>query len=320
MKSAVAHIRMLWHRFKGSAWYRLSELGVLTISFGLMIYACISNFSRVNFSALQFDPGPFLIAVILTWIAVWLGAVAWAQILKAFQPQLPYSVAIRSHMLSLATKYVPGLGWQQVSKAIQLNQQGIPNRQTALAVMLEFVLIIFTGMLTAAQILSMTQQNVLHINLSPGARFFVPAVLWIMSILIPPLWIKFFADAEIRTLNMRAFMGHMMFAVFIQIVGWVVFGTGLWFTCLSVYPISANSLPQFIVALIGSFLIGMAVILAPNGIGVREVAMSTLLQMFIPLPVGVIVSIMSRGVLVISELIGVLPFLLMKYKHKASRT
>lgn len=319
MSLMVEKVRRTWRRFRVSPWYRVAELGVLTVSFGLMLYTLINNLSKIDFNVVRFDLGAFLVAVFMTWIAVWLGAMAWSQILKALQPQISRSSAVRSHMLSLTTKYLPGFGWQQVSKVIQLGNYGVPGRQAVSAAVFEVVLLIFTGFVTAMQILVLSQQNFLRLSIPPVFSLGILVVLWASCLIAPLLLLKIRPNSVAVDFNRKHYYYHMILAEVFQAIGWLIFGISLWFLGLSVYSISVNSIPNFVVALVMSFIIGFLVVIAPNGLGVREFAMLTLLQVSVPLSIAVVISFMSRIVLVSAELLAALPFIFSRYKRSLTK-
>lgn len=310
----------LWQRFRASRWYRLAELGILTASLAVMLYALIKNLSKVDLSIFRFDVSSFFVAIALTWLAVWLGALAWAQILRSIQPKMQYSVSIRSHMLSIATKYLPGLGWQQVSKVVQLKNEHISVRLTVSAVIFEFALVIFTGLATAAQILLMIKQNVFGLDIPYNLMAGIALTLWMVCLFIPLGWVWIQLRSLLPDFDLSLYLRHMLLTILLQVVSWLVFSAGLWFVCSSIYPVGIESLPYFMISLMLSVIIGILVIVSPNGFGVRELIMLVLLQSYVPLSIGITVAIMSRLVLILAEILAALPFILRRYWHVSSKS
>ena len=156
-----------------------------------MFYALAKNLSKVDLSAFQFNVGSFLIAVILTWIAVWLGAISWAQVLRAIQPEVSQATSVRSHMLSITTKYLPGFGWQQVSKVVQLKRERMPLQITVSAAIVEFILVIFTGLATATRIFLTTRQEIFGFVIPGDFAAGFELMLWVACLVLPLCWILF---------------------------------------------------------------------------------------------------------------------------------
>jgi hypothetical protein len=88
-------------------------------------------------------------AILLTYSAVWLGAVAWGWLVHTFFPEISIVSAVQQHLYSLSTKYIPGCGWQQVSKAAQLRQQGIPTLDSGILSFVDLGMVTSSGVATA---------------------------------------------------------------------------------------------------------------------------------------------------------------------------
>ncbi len=114
----------------------------------------VLNLSQFKTVHVQFDWISLVIGLLLAWVAMWMGTFAWGEILRASHPDVPYRDAINYDLVSLAAKYLPGFGWQQVSKVFQLHRGGVSARQTWQPVALEFVLVILIGLAIAVQFLS----------------------------------------------------------------------------------------------------------------------------------------------------------------------
>ena len=315
MSEVVENLKNIWRRFRQSRWYRISELAVLSACFALMLYVLTKNFSKIDLSSFHFDTISLLIAVVFTLIAVWLGALSWAQILRAIQPQFSYSASIRSHMLSIPTKYLPGLGWQQVSKVIQIRKERGSLQTTTSAVIVEFVLVISTGLATATAIVLATQQEVFGFILPVAWSIGFEILFLATCFAIPICWALFQLRQLNFKLNLVSYSCRMIATMLIQVIGWIFFGTALWFVCYSIYPIGIEILPHFTTSLILSVVIGILVIVSPNGLGVRELIMVAFLQRYVPVQIALAVSVMSRFVLVLAEILGALPFIIERYVH-----
>jgi uncharacterized membrane protein YbhN (UPF0104 family) len=78
------------------------------------------------------------------------------------------------------------------------------------------------------------------------------------------------------------------------------------------------------IALIISFIGGIAIVFVPNGFGIREAIMYTMLQSVLPIPVSIIVALIFRVVSVLADLLGVFPTLVkniwQKWKINANQS
>ena len=95
-------------------------------------------------------------------------------------------------------------------------------------------------------------------------------------------------------------------------VAWILLGFGFYLMTYSLYPESS----AYIFPLIGVFAIswaaGFLVIILPGGLGLREAVLSYLLSFFLPVPIAIIVSLLSRLWLLGGEILTALIFRMIK--------
>jgi hypothetical protein len=257
---------------------------------------------------LQFDFASLCTGLLLTWLAFYLGTFAWAEIVRALHPAVPYLQAIEYHLLSVATKYLPGVGWYQVSKVVQLYRGGVPASQTPLPVALEVALIVLTGLVTAFQSLSLSSQTMLTLSFS--LQLAVALVLLMMCALLPWAVLRLVNRGPVSRISARELVLHLYLAELLDTIGWLTFGLAFWFIIRALGPLRLDALPYCIATLALSVMAGIAVIIVPNGYGIRELTMSTLLQAILPIPSSIVIALASRMVLVAAEFLGVLPVIL----------
>ena len=304
---------MIWlraarRRYRASPWRRLVEFAILGLSLALMAHALILNLSQIDFAGLRFDISYLLAALFAAWVALWIGAFAWAEIVRALCPDVPYLQLLKYHLLSTITKYLPGLGWMQVSKAIQLHRSGVPLRRTTVALFLEVGLVILTGLALAAQIVSSMPERILGVTFyHPLLRFGIPILLWGVCVTVPFVLFRFVLRRTFTPTERRRLALHLWSAQLLQLVGWLVLGAAFWLMGNTIFDLSLNLIPYCVVAIVISFVVSLIVIIVPNGLGIRELTMSTLFQVIMPVAVAVTVALMSRAVLVVAELLGALP-------------
>ncbi len=298
-----------WRVLASFSQKRPAQIAIVVSSFALMLYTFVSSYSRLGgLSSLQFNWTPVLIGFLFTGFSFWLGTCAWVFIVRAFQPQISSRQAVRYHMFSMATKYLPGPGWQQLSKAFQLYQHGFSSREVWTLVALEFVMMLLTGLATMTQILAVGERQFAGYTIPPVAGVAVSTLLGSICVGLPVIAWKLQNDGAKIVRIQKTFLLWLWGAEILDVLGWLASGVSLWLIARGLMPVSTGALSYCIVTLIISFMIGFAVIVAPNGWGIRELTMATLLQFLLPVPANVIVSLASRVVLVAVEFLGVVTF------------
>ena len=312
----MINFQALWGSPLLRRWRNIARILVIVASFGLMIYALHSSVSSLDLSSLRPDFFSLVAAIFLTYSAVWLGALAWGWMVHTVFPNISIISAVYQHLYSLSTKYIPGWGWQQVSKAAQLRQQGIPVLDSGILSFVDLGMVTSSGIATALLIACSNPGAISEFGVSYDVRqlFLVAALLIYLS---APLVIAHLKPSLLEALHKhRNWLLQLYGIELVQSAGWIMFGIGFWFTCNSVVPIQWAAMSTFIIALIASVVAGIIIIFVPNGIGVREVIMSVMILPIIPPPMSITLAFMSRIILVFSEFLGFLSIFVIKISRR----
>ncbi len=304
----------MWLKFESSSWHRISQLALVMICLSFMgrgLWASLYQVERID---AQVDVFSVLIGFLFTCLSFWMGTFAWAEIIRSLYPQVPYLSAIKYQLLSTAIKYLPGIGWQQISKAIQLSRSGTLHAKSLLPVTLELVFVILTGIAIAAQILYFSSFSILGLSIAPVFKLGITVIMWVTCAILPILVLKAMNQDLSTRATRKKFLFHLWLAEVLDIVGWVALGTGLWFIIRALAPLSVDALPYSIITYFVSFVAGLVVIIVPNGWGIRELTMSTLLQAILPAHLSVTVALISRVILIVAEALSVFAVGLIKFE------
>ncbi len=288
------------------------QIAIVLSSMGLMLYALFSSSSRIDKSSLEIDWLSVLVGLLFTWGAFWLGACAWVSIVRSLQPEITFHDAIRYHMFSVATKYLPGPGWQQLSKAFQLYQHGLSSRQVWTLVALEIGIMLLTGLVTAIQILALGGRSFSGFEIAPSAKAALLVLSGSICAVLPVVAWRFQNGSATVGRIKATFALWLWGAEILDVLSWLALGTSLWWVARGLVPLSAEAWSHCVITSIVSFIVGFVVIVAPNGWGIRELTTAALLQFIVPVPANVIVSLASRGVLVAVEFLSVLTFVVIE--------
>jgi uncharacterized membrane protein YbhN (UPF0104 family) len=194
-----------------------------------------------------------------------------------------------------------------MGKAYLSEEAGLPLRASGLAMILELIQLVWIGLAIAVAIVPVERaQEWIGVNLHSGYLYitgFLMLLCLIAFVLALP-WILRTAwhgrnHTQVRPI---AFLG----AIAAMFAAWLVFGYSFWMLAAAFKPVSAYDIPLFVFTLVASFLIGLAVIVVPSGIGIREGVMVLILGAYMAEPLAVLLAALSRVVLFLSELTSVL--------------
>lgn len=241
-------------------------------------------------------------AMVLT-LSLW-----WTWSIHLLQGRLGWKQGIRIWATAQLARYLPGGFWNYVSRYVATRRAGVPQHQTALSLVIETVLrvqaaiIVFLFSLpwwptqewTVGQLIGLSAIVVL------GLVVLYPPLLnqitnWILGILQRD-------PVDITVLTYKHILGLLMGHIL------TVVGCGLAFFLMvsSVHAIPLQAAwPQSGMFAI-SVILGFLNPLTPQGLGTREGILILLLNTYLPLPIAILVALLSRLWLALAELVGVL--------------
>jgi hypothetical protein len=278
------------------------QLVVVLTSF-IYIY---NQTQEINFSEIKINYFGIAISVLITTFGTWLGAVSWWIALRVFRQKLSFSDVMIIQFKSNLVKYIPGIGWQLVSKTHMTAKKGIPLNLVITGMLFEFGEIILSGLILAV-ILIPTDFNLT----TPIYTFIVQnsRVLRIGTLILVVIF-PFVFQLILKTLRIvkdfqKLDTGWVLPLFALLSFTWVINSIGFSFAYNALetqirlsFPLSA-----FIVTL--TFVFGLLVVIVPGSFGVRE---SLFILFLTPLTGGGIagvIAIIYRIITISSEILVV---------------
>jgi uncharacterized membrane protein YbhN (UPF0104 family) len=248
-------------------------------------------------------------ALFLTLVAVYLGAIGWGFTLLAFDPNAVWKDSIRTHLQSNLAKYIPGYAWQLIGKAYLTNKGGTPGVIVGIAMITELTLLVLLGLglsLTFIPRDLVTQ----WLGFVHQLGFLSIRLIGLTLIIAVPFIMILIINRAPRLPEGFKIHFHMLLLANLSIfIGWVLFGFSFWMIARAINPIPLADLPGFMFTLAASVIIGLAIVIVPGSIGVRESIMVYFLSsLSILSPIAVMIAIISRIIVTISEITGYLIF------------
>jgi glycosyltransferase 2 family protein len=295
-------LKKYFYKILTNKWVHLVGYLVSLIFCSLFI---IRNFQNISI-ALQSSHLNVLILIeawALTLITVFLGAVAWWFTLRGFKARADFWPTIRIHLLTSISKYIPGYAWPFLNKGFQTSQQGIPVQTIGIALLWEFLQNLWTGI----SICLITFPKLLFERLNyPLQWIIVGPVLGVILFLLPlifftinPYWFsqKKGPENQVDVKWLYASFG-------IVCLGWFLLGTTLNLFIVAFNGASPNLLIYLTFTFTVSLLIGIMVILVPNGLGIREGIMVFFLSQVTSIPTAILIAALSRLAITSNDLLG----------------
>jgi glycosyltransferase 2 family protein len=243
------------------------------------------------------------IAAFLTLLlaSVW-ASLVWAHMARIFGAEFDVRTGVKVYATSNLGKYLPGKVGHVVARVYLAQERGVPLAVGTTAAVVDIVLYVAAALSFAALALpsfvpqyGMWSAVVAAGAVACGLGMLHPAVL---NRVLGPMARRLPGGASFHLV-----CGHgtilWLFALYVGLVAVTTLGMLLSITALqSLAPSTFARLG----AIYGvSYLAGLVVPLAPNGLGVREVVMPAMLQNIVPVTVGVAASVLFRVLQVAAE-------------------
>ena len=295
-------------------WVRWS-IQIIVLAFCLGYLISLSEQIKSLLADVEINYTALFISWIFATISLYLGIPSWAWTLACLGQPVNWPIYARAQLTSNLIKYLPGYAWQYLGKAYITSQAGISGQVIGIGLLLEFCLTVVVGLALGSLLL--------------------PAELLTPLVGIPTPWIQALRGMTTAGCLLALGVGlpvilgglarrglipawrpwPLLGMITILVTGWLMLGLSFW-SLEWVFQPAGDHLRYFLFSLIASYLVGLAIIIIPNSIGVREGIMALLLGQIVSWPVAVLIATTSRLIYILSELFG---FLTIKIYERLAR-
>jgi uncharacterized membrane protein YbhN (UPF0104 family) len=242
------------------------------------------------------------LAVLVMLASAVLAMVAWRGILAALGSRLPWLTSTRIYFVTLLGAYLPGPFWPAITGVHLGRRAGVPATRMATGYLLSIVVYLLCAAPVAAILLPFTPNIDVWSIVAPigiaGILYWRPRLIIDLGVYLarllrrdPPA-VEGKPEKELRR------------SMLIQTVSWLVSGVHLWIIAIALGAAPGRSLPITIGAFAFATAAGALVIFTPDGAGVRELLLTGVLSLVLPLPQAITAALASRVCCVIADALG----------------
>jgi hypothetical protein len=236
-------------------------------------------------------------------------ASVWSQVIGRLAGFSNYFGNLQIYCYSGLIKYIPGTFWYVLGRAYFYERQGIAKSLTALGSLWELALAAFSGLVVYLPLMMYSRQvyagplNYLLLLLAPlgfvvlHPSGFSAALKYIVKKRAENIGL-------IRRRDSLAWVALYAFA-------WLLGGLAFYLQANMIYPVPLAHLPAVASFLVISGVISQLAFFIPAGLGIREVSLSLLLSSFVPFGIAVVIALIFRLWLTLSEVFWTLVTLLL---------
>ena len=277
-------------------------LSGLQVAVALAVVALVARTVERNWAEfralevrLDLEPGWLALAALAVFLAYALYVEAWRRLLAGWGQHLRFDTAARVWTLANLGRYIPGKIWSVTGLVVLAQRAGVRGSAAAASTVAFQALVLGTG---AAVVAAATPTATSALRLA-GA--FLVALASLSVVVWKPaarrLGKLMNAGAPLSPLPASA----VGFAGGFMLVGWLAYGLAFWLFARGL--VSSGELPLITAAGIFTFsyILGTLALFAPGGIGVRELALISLLTPALGSGGALAVSVGSRVFLTLTE-------------------
>jgi uncharacterized membrane protein YbhN (UPF0104 family) len=280
--------------------------GLLFFVVGEKLYSHWNDLSSYKW---QLDYRWFFVSTLLVSIAILSLAAWWILSLRLLREHISWKYGIKIWALSQLAKYLPGGIWNYVSRMYACDRAGLLKRSTIISLAIEAVLRVQSGIIVFLVSLPFWPTKEWF---QPNAFLVLATALLMSLLLLNPYSLKKalkLGSQVLRTpLNDFASLEykHIIGLLGGHILTVVSVGIAFYLMIMSVYYVPITAALPVTGMLAISVIAGFLNPLTPQGFGTREALLIVLLSYYLPVPVAVVVALLSRLWLIISEVLSAL--------------
>lgn len=257
----------------------------------------------------QFHPAPLAAAFLMLLVAQAALAPVWVMVFRRLGGAITMRQGVRVFLISDLGKYLPGKVMHAFGRVIMLQEYGVAASISVASILVTLALSLMAACLVSLLSLPLLQED--HRNwLLLLAAISVPVGLMSLHPFVFERLLRVGARAipraKLELGYQRLAYRTTLAALAAYTVAWVVMAVALFTTARALYHIDFAWLPAMggIVSL--SYMFGLAVPIAPSGLGAREGLMTLLLATFMPLPAAAAASVLFRLIGILGEALAAL--------------
>jgi hypothetical protein len=284
------------------------QVGLVVLVFGFLVLTVIDQWAEIQSEGVRFHVGWLIPAILVLPAYFVLSALGWDLILRSLGYRIGFGRAQVAWGQPMLARYVPGSVLYVLGRVLLSERAGIPRRITIASIVYEQAISATSAIVIAAYFI------INHPDLQGQPLRW--AVLLLIPTAIVVLHPRVFGPLCNRVLGafgreplpgvipLRGVISLILF----YLITWIVIAIGIYCVARSVTFISADD-----ILLVGSaqaigYVAALATLVAPAGLGVRDVAFAWAVKAALPgrsFAVGSLIAIAVRGVMTVAELIYV---------------
>lgn len=288
-------------RSRRPPWRRATETVIVAAFLAFIVWAVARQWPRVADVVGALSALSLTLSGAAALAGIWCSFLCWRAILTDFGSDVPLTGAMRIFFLGQAGKYMPGKVWPILTQVRLGRDYQVPGRSSAAAALVFMAVVVGTGLLVAVCSLPVLGTDAF------GRYWWTLLVLPVAAVVLWPPVLNW-GLTRLTRLSRREPMPRPLSlrgigrAVGWALVMWLLYGVHLGALLSALGADGARVAALSVGAFAGSWSIGFLLIVAPAGVGPREVALVVLLGAAVSQPAALVAAVVSRLLMTLGDL------------------
>jgi glycosyltransferase 2 family protein len=299
------------HRMEDKRLQRWLFFLILLLSGAFIAVALITNWGQLRPQLQHIHYSYILLAVFLYPLGMLPTIAAWHTLLNAFGVSRSFTVNLRLYCLSSLQRHIPGFVMFVASRSYVYEQIGIPAALSATITIAETILLASTGLIISLILVPFGMGKFFQEHSLTLLLLFVGFLLILLingTSLFNKLVHKICQRFKIQNIP-ELEQKYLTRSLVWMCLAWAGGGIILYTLIQAAMPMDISRLPILIGVWGLAGGVSMTIGLGFQGMGIREITMSAVLTMFMPMALAVTVAVVFRLVTTIGEVLWVLIFI-----------
>ena len=300
----------------GSGWLRAGKVVATILVLALVARSLERNWVAFQSVQVALDAkiGWLAASVAVVFLTYAIQIESWRRMLRGWEQRLPYGQAARAWALANLGRYLPGKVWSVAGLVVLAERAGVRRSAAAVSAFAMQAVIVGTGVVLVAAATPHAASPVLL----RGAVITAVALIGVLAWRRTAQWLGALADSDLPLPPLPA--SAIVLSSSLMLLSWATFGVSFWMLIRGLISTATVPLPAAMGMFALGYVMGLVAVIAPGGLGVRDLALVGLLTPFLGSGGALAVSLASRVQLTLTEAGAAAAGLLVKPAGKEERT
>jgi len=238
---------------------------------------------------------------------------SWRRMLAGWGQHLPYTSAAWAWTLSNLGRYIPGKVWSVAGLVVLAERAGVRRSAAAVSAFAMQAVVLGTGVMLVAIATPHAASPILLGGAVVAAVALIGVLAWPRS----ALWLGALADSKVPLPPLP--LSAILASSALMLLSWATFGVSFWMLVRGLISTATVPLPAAMGMFALGYVMGLIAVIAPGGLGVRDLALVGFLTPWLGSGGALAVSLASRVQLTLTEAGSAGIALLLKPAEKETR-